>query len=97
MNLQEISLPRSPLQLSHRLNERRALNISHRSTEFNNAHIRTLLRIVDRNTRNAFNPVLDRVGEVRHDLHGLANVFPGALLLDYVLVDLAGCDVVLAG
>ena len=96
MNLQEIPLSRPSFQLPHRLNKRRALNIAHRSPKLNNAYIGTLLRIIDRNTRNAFDPVLDRVGEVRHDLHGFSNVFPSAFLLDYVLVDLAGCDVVLA-
>jgi hypothetical protein len=34
---------------------------------------------------------------VRDDLHGLAQVVALALALDNVLVDLAGCDVVVAG
>jgi hypothetical protein len=40
---------------------------------------------------------LDRVGEVGDDLNGAPEVVATALALDDVLVDFAGCDVVLAG
>ena len=40
---------------------------------------------------------LDLVGDVRNDLHGLAQVVAAALLLDDGLVDLAGGEIAIAG
>ena len=96
MNLEEISLASSPLQLSHSLDERRALNITDSASQLNDTHIRRLLGVIDWNSCNPFNPVLDCICEVRNDLDRLADIFARTLLFDDVLVDLARGDVVLA-
>jgi hypothetical protein len=44
----------------------------------------------------ALDEVLDLVGDVRDDLHRLAQVVAAALLLEHALVDLAGGEVVAA-
>jgi hypothetical protein len=42
----------------------------------------------------ALDVFLDLVGDVRDDLHGLAQVVAAAFLLEHALVDLAGGEVV---
>jgi hypothetical protein len=96
VNLEEIALSSSPLQLSHRLDERRALDIADCASQLNDTHIRHLLGVIDRNPGNPLNPVLDCIRQVRNHLDRLADVLASTLLLDDVLVDLACGDVVLA-
>lgn len=96
MNLEEIALAGSPLQLSHGLDEGRTLDIADCASQLNDTHIRRLLRVIDRNPGDPFNPVLDCIRQVRNHLNRLTNVFARTLLLDDVLVDLACSDVVLA-
>jgi len=96
MDLQEIILSRPPLQLSHSLDKRRTLDISDSTSQLNNAHIRGLIGIVDWDTCYALDPILNRVGQVGHNLNGLSEVVTATLTLNDVLVDLAGGDVVLA-
>jgi hypothetical protein len=96
MNLHEIIFPSSSPQLAHRLNERHALDISHRPAQFDYTHVRLLACIVHWYARHLLDPVLYRIGDVRHDLHGFAEIVAFALALDDMLVDLAGCDVVVA-
>jgi hypothetical protein len=47
-----------------------------------------------RRCRAALDVVLDLVGDVRDDLHGLAEVVAAAFLLEHRLIDLAGGEVV---
>ena len=61
------------------LTQRLKRRCSNKAAYFDNANIRWLLRIVDRNLRNAFNPILDSVRDVRNDLHGLAEVIAASL------------------
>lgn len=96
MDLEKVVLSCPASQLAHRLNEGRALDISHGSTQLNDAHIRCLVRIVDGDACNALNPVLDRVCQVRDNLHRTSEVVTATLALNDVLVDLARRDVVLA-
>jgi hypothetical protein len=96
MNLEEIAFSGSPLQLSHSLNERRALDVTDCASQLNDTHIRRLLRAIDGNSGNPFNPVLDCIRQVWNNLDRLADVLASTLLLDDVLVDLACGDVVLA-
>ena len=96
MDLEEVILSCPASQLAHRLNEGRALNISHGSAQLDDAHIRCLVRIVDRDTCDALNPVLDRVSQVGDDLHSTSKVVTATLALNDVLVDLARRNVVLA-
>jgi hypothetical protein len=96
MNLEEVVLAGPPLQLSHGLNERCALDIADCASQLNDTHIRRLLRVIDWHSCNAFDPILDGIRQMRDNLDRLANVFAGTLLLDDVLVDLARGDIVLA-
>jgi hypothetical protein len=96
VDLEKVVLSCPASQLAHRLNEGRALNISHGPAQLNDAHIRCLVRIVDRNACDALNPVLDRVRKVGDDLHRTSEVVTATLTLNDVLIDLARRDVVLA-
>lgn len=96
MDIQEVVLSGPSPQLSHRLNERRALNITNRTTQLNNTDIRLLVRIVNWNTSDTLDPILDCVRKMRNDLHSAAEVVTSSLLLNDMLIDLAGRDVVLA-
>ena len=97
MNLHEVVPARSPPELSERLHERHALHVTDCATKLNDAHIGLLARVVYGYARNLLDPFLDRVCDVRDDLHRLAQVVALALALDDVLVDLAGGNVVVAG
>ena len=96
MNLQEVVLPGSSSQLGHGLDERHALDIADGATQLNDAHIRLFAGVVDGYPCHSFNPVLDSVGDVGHDLHCLAQVIAFALPLYDMLVDLARRDVIRA-
>ena len=96
VNLQEIVLARPPSQLSHSLNEGHALDVPHSSSQLDYAHVWLLVGVINRDPRHALNPVLDGIGDVRHDLDRLAQIVALALALDNVLVDLARGDVVRA-
>lgn len=82
--------------MTHGLNERRALNVANRTTQFDNADIRALICIIDRDPCNSLNPVLDSICQVRHNLHRLAEIVTPTLTLNDMLVYLSSCDVVLA-
>lgn len=97
VDLEEVILPCSASQLAHRLNKWCRLNVANGSSKLDNAHVWGLVCVVDWNLGDALDPVLDCICEVWHDLNGAAEVVAATLFLDYVLVDLAGCDVVLAG
>lgn len=97
MNLYEIPLSCASLQLSHGLDKRRALDITHCASQFNDTHIGRLVRVIDWNTCNALNPVLDGICEVRNHLDRLTKIVTATFPLDDMLVDLARRDVVLAG
>lgn len=97
MNLHEVVPARSPPKLSHSLNKRHALHVTDSATELDDAHVGLLARVVNRYARNLLDPFLDRVCDVRDDLHGLTQIVAPALALDDLLVDLAGRDVVVAG
>jgi hypothetical protein len=95
VDLEEVVLPCPASQLAHRLNEGRALNISYGTAQLDDAHIRCLVRVVDRDACNALNPVLDRVCEVGDNLHSTSKVITATLAFNDVLVDLASRNVVL--
>jgi hypothetical protein len=97
VNLHKVVLARTSPQLTHSLNERHALDISYCASQFDDADIRLLARVVDRYPRHLLDPVLDGIGNVGDDLHGFTQVVTLAFALDDVLVDLAGGDVVVAG
>lgn len=82
--------------MSHRLNERRTLNVANCTTQLDNTNIRRLVCIVNRDPRDPLNPILNGVCEVRHNLHRFPKIVAATFTFDYVLVDLASCDVVLS-
>lgn len=96
MNLQKVPLPGTSLQLTHGFNEGSTLNITNRTTQFNNAYICALICIINRNSRNSLNPVLDCVCEMRHNLDSFPEIVATTLTFDYVLIYLSGGDVILA-
>lgn len=96
MDLHKVVLAGPASQLAHRLYEGRALNVAHRAAELHDTHVRRLVGVIHGNLRDALDPVLDGIRQVRDDLHGAAEVVAATLALDDVVVDLAGGDVVLA-
>lgn len=96
MNLQEIALSSTSLQLPHCLNERRTLDITNRTSQLDYTHIRRLISVIDWNLCNPLNPILNCVCKMRHNLDRLSKVIAPTLTFNDVLVYLAGCDVILA-
>lgn len=96
MNLHEVVPARPSSQLTHSLDKRHALDITHGASQLNYAHIRLLARVIDGYPRHLLDPVLNRIGNVWHNLHRLAQIVALALALDNVAVDFARRDVVIA-
>jgi hypothetical protein len=96
VDLHEVVLSSSSPQLAHSLDERHALNITNCASQLNDADIRLLARVVDRYPCHLLYPFLNRVCDVGYHLHRLAEIVAFALALNDVLVDLAGCDIVVA-
>jgi len=72
--------------LADGLEERQRLDVTHRATDLDDGDIGAFGTTLD--------VVLDLVGDVRYDLHGLAQILATTLFLDHGLVDLAGGEVV---
>lgn len=96
VDLHEVVLASSPPQLAHSLDERHALDVTNCSSQLNDAHIRLLTSVINRYLGYLLYPFLNRVGNVRDNLYGLAEIVAFSLALDNVLVDFASCDVVVA-
>ena len=77
--------------LAHGFEERQRLDVTHRAADFHDRHVH---RVGRADTGAAAHIVLDLVGDVRDDLHGLAEVVAAALLLQHRGVDLAAGEVV---
>ena len=73
--------------LPRRLQEGLALDVAGRAADLGDDHVRAGLFL------QTVNEVLDLLRDVRDDLHGLPQVFPAALLVEHVPVDLAGREV----
>ena len=74
-------------ELADRLEERQALDVADRAADLAEHEIEALIAVEDE--------ILDRVGDVRDDLHRGAEIVAAPLLGDDVLIDAAGGDVVL--
>jgi hypothetical protein len=96
VDLHEVVTAGAPSKLSHSLDERHALHVTDSASKLDDAHIGLLVGVVHGNAGDLLHPLLDGVGDVRHDLDRLAQVVALALALDDVLVDLARGDVVVA-
>ena len=75
-------------ELPDRLEERQRLDVADRAADLDDDDVDVAAHLADVG--------LDLVGDVRDDLHRLAQVVAAPLLLDHRLVDLAGGEVVLA-
>ena len=74
-------------ELPDRLEERQALDVADRAADLDENEIDALVALEDE--------FLDRVGDMRDHLHRRAEKVAAPLLGDQLLIDAAGCDVVL--
>ena len=77
-----------PLQLAHGLDEGIALNVTHGAANLGDD------KLIVAGMAEGGDALLDFVGDMGNDLHGLAQEVATALLLDDILVDAARGDVV---
>jgi hypothetical protein len=96
VNLHKVPFPSPSFQLTHGLDERSALNVADCPTQFDNANIRGLVCVIDRNPRDPLDPVLDCICQVRHNLHRLPKIVATTFTLNDMLVYLSSSNVVLA-
>ena len=75
-------------ELADRLEERQALDVADRAADLAQHEVEAVVAVADE--------VLDRVGDVRDHLDGGAEIVAAPLLVDDVLIDPAGGDVVAA-
>ena len=75
-------------ELADRLEERQALDVADRAADLDQHEVDALVAFE--------NEILDRVGDVRNDLHRRAEKVAVALLGDQLLIDAPAGDVVLA-
>ena len=94
-DLDEIVLSSPTAQLTQSLNKRSTFNVTKCATKLDNTDIRLLVAVVSGGSSHTLDPILDGVCQVRHNLHCASKVIATALLLDHMLVDLSGCDVVI--
>src|SRR5580658_4107440 len=75
--------------LADGLEEREGFNVAHRTSDLDDSYVSAI-------RSHLAHGVLDLVGDVGNHLHGRAEVVAAALLLDDLLVDAAGGEVVVA-
>lgn len=97
VNLHKVVLSSSDAQLSKSLDERHRFDVAHGSSKLDNADIRLLTSVVDWNFSDSLDPILNCLDNMRHNLYGMSKIVTASLLVDNELIDLAGCDVVVAG
>ena len=84
VDVQHVRAPDVLAHLADRLEERQALDVADRAADLDDHHVRVAV------ARDARDPLLDLVGDVRDDLDRAAEVVAAALLRDHGLVDAAG-------
>ena len=77
-----VAAPHLNAHLADRFHEGQRLNIAHGAADLDHQHIEPFTGVLDLR--------LDFVGDVRNHLHRATKVVAAALLIDHVLVDLAG-------
>ena len=77
-----------PAQLAHALEERQALDVAYGSADFG------YYEIVVAGVAEQLHVALDLVGDVGYDLDGLAEIVAAAFVVDDVLVDPTGRDII---
>jgi len=84
----EAILPQLPLELTHAFKERQGFDVPYRTAYLcDDKVVLTLLS-------QEFDVALDLIRNMRHHLHGLAQVLALAFLADYVLIDPACRDII---
>ncbi len=87
----QFSAPRSATHLTGRLQERLGFDVADRAADFGDDHVDIIARL-------GAHAGLDSVGDVRDDLHALAEVLPArSLRVAPLLINLPGGDVGLLG
>ena len=74
-------------ELADRFEERQAFDVADRAADFAQHEILVAVEL-------GGDEFLDRVGDVRNDLHRRAEIFAAPLALDHGLIDAAGGDAV---
>ena len=77
--------------MAHGFQEGQGLDVTHGAADLDDRHIHRVGRV---KAGTALDEVLDFVGDMRDDLHGLAQVVAAALFFEDALVDLTGGEVV---
>ena len=95
MCMQEVPFSNFKPELPQCLHKRGILNVSNRSSKLNDTNIRLLFGFVHWNPGQTLDPRLYRMGQVRNDLHHLAKIISSAFSVDYMLVYLASCNIVI--
>ena len=72
--------------MSHRLEERLALNVTRRATHFDNGHFSV--------TRARHHPALDFIGDVGNDLHRAAEIVTSPLFTEHGVINPARREVI---
>ena len=91
MDIQRIILAQFPTQLPDGFQKRQAFNVADRAADLNNGHIHVS------GFGDLLDALFDLIGNMRDDLHGLAQIIPAALLGDHGIIDLAGGNAAVFG
>ena len=94
MDLKEVVSPGSSSELPQSLDEGPTFDIANGPTKFYQADVRGFVGVVYRYLGNSFDPVANRVSQVRHYLHRLSKVITFTLLLNDRQVYLSSSNVV---
>lgn len=79
VDLEEVFLSGTTAQLSHGLNKGPRFNITDSSSQLDDADIRLLAGLIDGDLGDTLDPILNRVGQVRNNLHSLTQVIASSL------------------
>ena len=77
-----------PAQLAHGLKKRQALDVAHGAADLGDDKVKIA------GLAQSHDVALDFVGDVRDNLHGLAQIIAAAFLVDYALIDATGGHIV---
>lgn len=86
MDIDGVLLARFIDKLTDRFKERQAFNISDRTADLGDDHIRA-------GAAHPVDPLLDLIGDVRDDLYGTPKVIPMALFMNDRAINFSGGDI----
>ncbi len=88
MNVDRVMARQIVAELADRFEERQAFDVADRAADLDQDEVVAVIAVA--------HEFLDRIGDVRNDLNGRAEIIPAAFLGQDVEIDAAGRDVVLA-